>query len=43
VPVLVLISLIICVAIHVLPGSAATLILGEYATLEDVYTSGVPG
>src|SRR5215468_2362113 len=30
--VLVLISIIIFVAIHVLPGSAATLILGEYAT-----------
>jgi peptide/nickel transport system permease protein len=30
--VLVLISLIVFVAIHVLPGSAATLILGEYAT-----------
>ena len=30
--VLVLISMIIFVAIHVLPGSAATLILGEYAT-----------
>ena len=32
VAVLVLISIIIFVAIHVLPGSAATLILGEYAT-----------
>lgn len=32
--VLVLISLIIFVVIHVLPGSAATLILGEYATPE---------
>jgi peptide/nickel transport system permease protein len=30
--VLVLISLIVFTAIHVLPGSAATLILGEYAT-----------
>src|SRR5262249_60898604 len=30
--VLVIISIIIFVAIHVLPGSAATLILGEYAT-----------
>src|SRR6266498_1585599 len=36
--VLVLISLIIFVAIHVLPGSAATLILGEYATPEALRT-----
>jgi peptide/nickel transport system permease protein len=34
--VLVLISLIVFVAIHVLPGSAATLILGEYATPESL-------
>ncbi len=34
--VLVLISLIVFVAIHVLPGSAATLILGEYATAESL-------
>ena len=34
--VLVLISLIVFVAIHVLPGSAATLILGEYATVESL-------
>ncbi len=34
--VLVLISLIVFVAIHVLPGSAATLILGEYATPENL-------
>ncbi len=34
--VLVLISLIVFVAIHVLPGSAATLILGEYATSESL-------
>lgn len=32
--VLVLVSLIVFLAIHVLPGSAATLILGEYATPE---------
>jgi len=31
-----LISLIVFVAIHVLPGSAATLILGEYATPESL-------
>ena len=36
--VLVLISIIIFVAIHVLPGSAATLILGEYATPEALRT-----
>ena len=35
--VLVLISLIVFVAIHVLPGSAATLILGEYATPESLH------
>jgi peptide/nickel transport system permease protein len=34
--VLVLISVIVFVAIHVLPGSAATLILGEYATPESL-------
>ena len=34
--VLVLSSLIVFVAIHVLPGSAATLILGEYATPESL-------
>jgi peptide/nickel transport system permease protein len=34
--VLVLISLIVFVAIHVLPGSAATLVLGEYATPESL-------
>jgi peptide/nickel transport system permease protein len=34
--VLVLISLIVFVAIHVLPGSAATLILGEHATAESL-------
>lgn len=34
--VLVLISLIVFAAIHVLPGSAATLILGEYATPESL-------
>jgi peptide/nickel transport system permease protein len=34
--VLVLISLIVFVTIHVLPGSAATLILGEYATPESL-------
>ena len=34
--VLVLISLMVFVAIHVLPGSAATLILGEYATPESL-------
>jgi peptide/nickel transport system permease protein len=34
--VLVLISLIVFVAIHVLPGSAATLILGEYVTPESL-------
>jgi peptide/nickel transport system permease protein len=36
--VLVLVSLIVFVAIHVLPGSAATLILGEYATPEGLRT-----
>ncbi|HXJ83126.1 MAG TPA: ABC transporter permease [Candidatus Methylomirabilis sp.] len=36
--VLVLISVIIFVAIHVLPGSAATLILGEYATPDALRT-----
>ena len=34
--VLVLISLIVFLAVHVLPGSAATLILGEYATPESL-------
>jgi peptide/nickel transport system permease protein len=36
--VLLLISVIIFVAIHVLPGSAATLILGEYATPDALHT-----
>jgi len=36
--VLVLVSLIVFFAIHVLPGSAATLILGEYATPEALRT-----
>src|SRR5262245_33884273 len=36
--VLVLVSLIVFAAIHVLPGSAATLILGEYATPEALST-----
>jgi peptide/nickel transport system permease protein len=36
--VLILVSLIVFVAIHVLPGSAATLILGEYATPEALRT-----
>jgi peptide/nickel transport system permease protein len=36
--VLVLISLIVFLAVHVLPGSAATLILGEYATPEALST-----
>jgi peptide/nickel transport system permease protein len=35
---LVLISMIVFAAIHVLPGSAATLILGEYATPEALRT-----
>ena len=34
--VLVLISIIVFAATHVLPGSAATLILGEYATPESL-------
>src|SRR5205085_580738 len=33
-----LVSAIVFVAIHVLPGSAATLILGEYATPEALHT-----
>ncbi len=36
--VLVLISLVVFLALHVLPGSAATLILGEYATPEALRT-----
>jgi peptide/nickel transport system permease protein len=36
--ILVLVSMIVFVAIHVLPGNAATLILGEYATPEAVRT-----
>jgi peptide/nickel transport system permease protein len=36
--VLVLISMIVFAAIHILPGSAATLILGEYATPEALRT-----
>jgi peptide/nickel transport system permease protein len=36
--ILVLVSLIVFTAIHVLPGSAATLILGEYATPEALST-----
>jgi peptide/nickel transport system permease protein len=36
--ILVLVSMIVFAAIHVLPGNAATLILGEYATPEAVRT-----
>src|SRR5262245_39797946 len=36
--ILLLVSLIVFAAVHVLPGSAATLILGEYATPEALRT-----
>ena len=36
--ILLLVSIIVFVAVHVLPGNAATLILGEYATPEAVRT-----
>jgi peptide/nickel transport system permease protein len=38
--ILLLVSMIVFAAIHVLPGSAATLILGEYATPEAIRTLG---